>query len=591
MDNLQRSNRILNKKILQYLFPTMVTTAALSLNEFVDSMLVANLIGSDAMAVVNLGFPVMMCYAGVYILLGNGGATLYAVCLGKRKMEKAGQSFSLSLIAALLTGVFLMLCGFLLFSPLSGILCTNTEILPDFKAYFHVLLISAPFLTTILTFTEFLPPSGAPAYATAVNVVANGVNLLMDYVYIRFFHMGVEGAAWATLTGYLVGTGVIVYILCSHKVAIQQAKITKKDIRLLKEIVGLGGPSAISQIGFAVKFGFCNMLASLYGGIAGVVCFSLCIQTLSIVSVFLAAVIGATMPLAAVLHGQRDFRGETEILKIAMKYQTIISIVSVFALECFPEQLAALYSISDGQEMEMAVNAVRIFAILYLFRGFYMVFMKYFQVIARKKYSMLISLMDGVGIVPLSALFCIGFGLEGLWWSYVVLSICILLMVVLWNKRICYKSDGLLRGWLLSARDDSAEDVLDVTVPEEAAYISAISEQLMHFCSNNGIDKRSALFAALVVEEMAVYTKNRMRKADYLDILAKLYQDRVEIDFRSLGKPFDPRTTTPADITENMMLLQTAASTMEYHYIMGMNCTKITVFKNKTRNRIQNDLQ
>ena len=67
---------------MHYLVPTMLTTAAISLNEFVDSMLAASLLGSRAMAVINLGFPVVMLLAGIYTLLGNGGATLYASCLG-----------------------------------------------------------------------------------------------------------------------------------------------------------------------------------------------------------------------------------------------------------------------------------------------------------------------------------------------------------------------------------------------------------------------------------------------------------------------------------------------------------------------------
>lgn len=67
-----RSYRNLSQKFLQYLFPTMMTTVALSLNEFVDSMLVANLLGSRAMAVVSLGFPVMLLMATICQLYLRG---------------------------------------------------------------------------------------------------------------------------------------------------------------------------------------------------------------------------------------------------------------------------------------------------------------------------------------------------------------------------------------------------------------------------------------------------------------------------------------------------------------------------------------
>ena len=66
-----RSNRLLFRRFSQYLVPTMITYAALSLNEFVDSMLVSNLLGSDAMAIVNLGMPVMLVMSAAYSLLGS----------------------------------------------------------------------------------------------------------------------------------------------------------------------------------------------------------------------------------------------------------------------------------------------------------------------------------------------------------------------------------------------------------------------------------------------------------------------------------------------------------------------------------------
>ena len=66
-----RSDRLLRKKYTQYLIPAMITYAALSLNEFVDSMLVSNLLDSDAMGVINLGLPVVLVMSAAYAMLGG----------------------------------------------------------------------------------------------------------------------------------------------------------------------------------------------------------------------------------------------------------------------------------------------------------------------------------------------------------------------------------------------------------------------------------------------------------------------------------------------------------------------------------------
>ena len=576
----ERSNKILTRKMRQYLVPTMVTMAALSLNEFLDSMMVSVLLDSQALAIVNLGLPVMLCMAAVYALLGNGGATLYAICIGKRDMETAGKIFKVSFITGLTAGLLFLILGILFLEPLANILCSDTSLLPMFRSYLRALLISAPFLTTILTFVEFLTPSGAPAVATAVNIVANGIGVGMDYVYIKYFDMGVNAAAWATLTGYSIAALLIAYVLLAKKVNIYQSKVAFSDFSLLGEIVKLGGPSAISQFGFSLKFAFCNNLAITYGGAAGVVSYSLCNQVDSVISIFLAAIAGSSMPLIAILHGQRDFRGETGVLKTALKYQFIVSVTAFTVFSLFPGQVAKIYNITNPAEIELAITAIRIFVILYLFRGFYMIFMKYLQVLKMTTYAMLISIFDGfAGIIPLSFVMCHLFGITGLWFSF-GLNACIILTVVIFtNKRIARKSDGALSGILLTAHEDIADATFDITIQDDDSNISKASKELMNFCLTHDMDTKSATYASLAIEEMAIYTKNHMARNDYMDILARLYEERIEIEFRTLGNTFNPLEITEKDVAENIKLLQGISTTMEYNYIMGMNCTQICINK------------
>ena len=576
----ERTNKLLVKKMMEYLFPTMLTMAALSLNEFVDSMLVSNLLGSEAMAIVGLGSPIMMIFAATYTLLGNGGATLYALSLGKRDTDTAAKAFRLSIAAALAFGLLAILAGFIFFSPICRLLCSDPLLMDGFQPYFRALLFSAPFIITILTLVEFLPPSGAPKIATAVNLVANIVNLALDYVYIRLFHMGVEGAAYATLSGYIAAALIVAYVVLRRKVNIPKARVKLGDFRILGEILGLGSPSAVSQLGFALKFAFCNAQAILYGGTAGVVAYSLCNQTISIVSVFLAALAGASIPLIAVLHGQRDFRGETALLKTVMLMNAVLAVLCFAGFMLFAAPLANLYNITDTAELALAVKAVRIFSIMYLARGFYMIFMKYLQVSGRTLYSMFISVFDGFGgIIVVAYIMGKLLGIDGLWYAFPITSFILLAIMLVWNRSIVGASNGAVSGLLLSPREDQAEKVFDVTIFEDGKSISDISEALQNFCTSNGIDIRSAAHAALCVEEMAVYTRNHHKKNDYIDILARLYEDRIEIDFRSLGNSFNPLVVSDGDITENIQLLNGIASKLEYTYIMGMNCSRITILR------------
>lgn len=79
----------------------------------------------------------------------------------------------------------------------------------------------------------------------------------------------------------------------------------------------------------------------------------------------------------------------------------------------------------------------------------------------------------------------------------------------------------------------------------------------------------------LAVEEMTVYTSNHINKQFPIDILVRLYDDRLEINFRSSGSSFSPLSETDNDDTLNLQLLRALAVSLEYDYIMGMNCTRI----------------
>ena len=573
-----RSDRILRKKLRQYLLPTMASYAALSLNEFLDSMLVSNMLGSRAMAIVNLGMPLMLVYAAVYGLLGSGAATVYAVFLGKRDHDGAGKSLTVSMFTALAVGLLILGMGMLFMHPFANLLCRDASLMPQFVVYFRVLLLSAPFLTTILTFTTMLPSAGYPGYSMIVNVVANVVNIIMDYVYIHVLGMGVEGAAWATLTGYLVGLVFLVVLIMGKKIRVYASRKLKSSFALIAEVLKQGGPDAVTQIGFALQFAFCNATVSTLAGTTGIVAFSLCIQANSIVSVFLGAVMGSSIPLMSLLHGQRDYNGEASILKTSMEWQLVMSAVLSTVLVLFARQTAAIYNIREAGEVLVAVRALRIYCLMLFLRSAIILYFRYLKVAGFAWYAMIVSALDSfAAIIPIAWLMSRLSGITGFWWAFPMTSAMILVFILIMNLSVASRSDGRYRGLLLLENDESSTPVLDVTIADNPEAISGISEKMQTICEQNGITGRNAVLAALAVEEMAVYITDKNEDKAYMDILVRLHKGDVIIDFRTLGSAFDPLSDNDEDNWENVRLLRGIATSIENDYMLGMNSTRIVV--------------
>ena len=518
--------------------------------------------------------------SAAYAMLGEGGANEYAVSLGKRDHEAAGKSFTASVVFALIIGFLILIIGMLFETQLGNMLCDEQSLRPAFNKYFHVLLMTAPITVVVLTITSFLPAAGHPSLSTAVNVVANVVNIGMDYVYIRVFGMGVEGAAWATITGYAVGAVFLAVAAAMGKIDIHWSRDIAGSLPAIKEITRIGRPDAMNQIGLSVQFAVCNKLVMAYGGADGEVAFSLCLQAGSVISIFVAAVAGTSVTLMAVLHGQQDYKGEEKVLKNAMINELVMTSIGVILFEIFAANAAAFYNITEPAQLAMSVHALRIYSIMFVPRYLTYVFYNYLKVIGLDRYSTVLSALDSfAAVIPAAWIMTKLFGLEGFWWSFLVASLVIIVIIVVCNHIFTARSGGRLRGLFVleSEADASTKPILDVTIAKGSSDISYISEKVQRACEESGLSRRDALKAALAAEEIAVYVANKKQQSTYADMLVRIRNGNVEIDFRSLGEVFDPMADEEGDIIENVKMLRSVASSIQNEYVLGMNSVRITI--------------
>ena len=577
-NGLKRSGYLLSRKLRHYLLTTTITAVALSLNEFVDSLLVAQLLDASAMTVINVGMPITLIMNALFVLLGAGGATLYAVSVGEHDTDRAGRVFSVAMLAAAAVSVLITAAGLGFRNSVADLLCKDPTLTNDLRRYLNVRFLSAPLIVCVMTFTVFMPSAGSPVQATAISVIANVVNLIFDYVYIRVFGMGVEGAAWATITGYAAAVGYIAYLLLCRKMHIHTKMPKPADFRLLGEISAQGSASSLTQIGYAVKFAFFNGLAATLGGSAALTALSVCLQLISIISIALSGICESLLPIAATLHGQKDRKGIRTVLGQGYLWVFISSAALVLLFEIFPQAITALYNVKDPEVIEVATRAMRIFQLMFIFRAGYVLHPHYVRIIGHKIYAVVISLLDGVGFPVLAALILPrAFKLDGVWCAFPAAALITLIFVLISNRVLIARSKGRLEGFFLIEREEDESRLSDITITENDAQISELSRELSGFCQTNGIDAALSGKVGLIAEEMSVYTRLHNNKTAFIDILTRVTDSAVTLDFRSEGLPFNPLAETDSDYPENLLLLRKMSSEIAYDYILGMNSTRIRI--------------
>ncbi|MBQ7159977.1 MAG: hypothetical protein IJS09_11240 [Treponema sp.] len=377
------------------------------------------------------------------------------------------------------------------------------------------------------------------------------------------------------MTGYVVALVIILVLCLQKKMRLPFTRTCLRDVGKLVEATSVGLSSASNQVGYCIKISFSNALAFSLAGMAATKVFSVCMQAVSIASIFIAGVVQAVIPILSSLYGQRDFSGVKILMKTAVLVQFVANLFLILLFEFWPQGLIAMYNVT-GEIVPLVITGLRIFSIMFLFRGFTCVYMFYFPVINRKRYAFTISLVDGcLGIIPLALILTKINGVNGLWQAYALLSALLLTSILAINYVISMRSYKKFSWLLLLEHEDENIPVYECSLKMKPEAISQLAENIQHFCLNAGVDEKLSALTAISVEEMSVYsvTQSNATQINDMDILLKIYPENIMIDFRSIGKPFD--TSTATEEYSNVAILRKIVSDIKYTYVLGMNQTRL----------------
>ena len=184
--------------------PTIISMLITSIYNMADTFFVGRL-GTSATGAVGVVFPLMALIQAVGFFFGQGSGNYISRQLGAQHREEAERMASTGFFSALGAGCIIMALGLLLRHPLAHLLGATDTILPYALDYMCIILIGAPYMTASLVLNNQLRLQGNAVYAM-IGLVSGGVlNMALDPLFIFGLHMGIRGAALATILSQLVG--------------------------------------------------------------------------------------------------------------------------------------------------------------------------------------------------------------------------------------------------------------------------------------------------------------------------------------------------------------------------------------------------
>lgn len=560
-----RDKKLITSVFRKILLPALAAGTSANLSGMIDGIVVGNAIGSDALAAVNASKPAMQIYCFLAEIFAVGLANCIAVSVGKNDKKNTNRVFTTGILTAFISAVILTVVQFAFAPGLCRLFANNDTLYPLTLEYYRIFLFSVFFILMSESLASVMRTEGLQMLSGLVLLLPHILNAVLDVLFVYGLKMGLTGAAIATVLGYAVG-----FLVCCYYFFFKRTyRLTKGRFgKNLADIASVGTPPAINIGLISIKLLIVNALALSSGGSVAMAIMSVLMIAWELQSLFIAGVKQTIIPMVSFYYANGDYHGVRAVFSHGFKILLgSVSILSVI-LEIFPKVLPFLLGMRDPAELEMAVVAVRIFALFLPIEAFIMLMITYYSSTENKKIATVLSVFQGlVATLPVIYPLVHFLGINGVWISFPVSALVPVAIIAIISRG---SSEKFFR---IKGYTFMKEFSVDMSKLHET--VDSVRKSVV----DAGFNIITANKTGLAVEEMAVSAVERNNgKKIHIDVMVRKVDKKLLVTFSDDGEAFDPLQNIESDDKEmisNIAMLQAISSKMEYGRIIGINKTDI----------------
>ena len=236
------------KLIFQFAAPMLLGNVFQQLFSVVDSIVVGNFVGKEALAAVGASFPIIFVMVSMIIGIVMGTTIVISQFFGARDFAKVKRAIDTMYVYSFIAGTISTIAGLIFAEPLLRLLGLPEEIMPQATQYLRI------YFSGIIIFFGYngtsavlrgLGDSKTPLYFLVIATVAN---IFLDLLFVAVFKWGVAGAAFATLLANGVAFTLAIYWLNkTHKLIRFAIKGLHFDKEIFRQSIRIGLPTGIQQ--------------------------------------------------------------------------------------------------------------------------------------------------------------------------------------------------------------------------------------------------------------------------------------------------------------------------------------------------------
>ncbi|MCI8460310.1 MAG: MATE family efflux transporter [Bacilli bacterium] len=450
MKELNLGKDKINKLILAFSIPCVISMLINSVYNIVDQIFIGKGVGTLGNAATNVIFPLIIIFNATAGLIGNGAAANLSLRLGEGKKKEASKSIGQAITLTLLISVLLAILSYIFLPQLVYLFGCTKNVYKYAVDYGRIIILGAPFMITYSSLSSIIRADGSPKYSMIMLVIGAILNIILDPIFIFIFNLGVKGGAIATVIGQIVS--FIIAIAYIKK--IKSVKLEKEDFKInkdVKKILALGLSSFITQSIVLILFVFMNNVMTRYGKLSKFgsdIPLSVYGVISKINSLFISTVLGTSIGVQPIVGFNYGAGNELRVKETLRKVLTINFIVGIFfnvLFVLFPKQIAGIFiSKTDSNYklfLEFAVLMCHSFLLVCSLNALEMTTSITIQSLGKVKKSTLVTFIRQIILlIPISLLLASVFkkGIYGILYAGLISDIlCFIITIFIFRSEYC----------------------------------------------------------------------------------------------------------------------------------------------------------
>lgn len=353
----------IGKLLLKLSIPTVIAQLINMLYNIVDRIYIGHIPGEGSLALTGVGvcMPIIMIVSAFAALVSSGGAPRASIYMGRQDNDSAeqilGNCFSLQIVVSLFLTVILLIFGkdlLLAFGASENTIGYATD-------YMWIYAFGTLFVQLTLGMNAFVTAQGFTKISMFSVLIGAICNIVLDPVFIFGFHMGVKGAALATVLSQAISTIWVVLFLCGKKtqICLRKACLPLKA-KVIVPCVMLGLAAFIMQASESVVSVCFNSSLLRYGGDIAVGAMTILTSVMQFAMLPLQGIAQGAQPVSSYNYGARNADRVKKTFRLLLITCLTYSVLLWAAVELIPGAFVSIFT-SDAALVSFTAPMLRVY--------------------------------------------------------------------------------------------------------------------------------------------------------------------------------------------------------------------------------------